>query len=473
MILPALMEAFNEQFKEETPIQAALFNRMTDGESVYGLAPTGSGKTLAFALPVLSRIDLTAKQSQVLILAPSQELGAQLAQVIRPYASKVGVKVAALIGGANGKRQADKLKKEKPAIVVGTLGRVLTMIDGGALKTKNFKTLIVDEADATLTLEHEEDLDRLAAALPQMDQVALFSATSGVDLAWVERLFGKSVKPVSVNNQAPESIDHTYLHVDARANHKVLIELARRHQQALVFFNTIGALVAAQAALRHEHASVMSVGNNEKSHLKRADALQSFKKGKLDLLLATDVAARGLDIQGLPLVINAQIPNNITTYLHRTGRTGRAGLPGQVLNLGNDHDIRKLKQYLPETMPLTKFDWSDAVDKDMKKIEDTVKRPKGDKSASENTYTPRPAKDDRRDNDSRPTKGGSSVKSGEGRPRTKDAKSKTWSKDTKVDLEKQKELLAKQAKAKKKHQARKKKDKGKPKWAKGPKDSKD
>ncbi|GAP02437.1 superfamily II DNA/RNA helicase [Fructobacillus pseudoficulneus] len=455
MILPALIEAFNEQFKEKTPIQEALFERMADGESVFGLAPTGSGKTLAFALPVLSRIDLTAKQSQVLILAPSQELGAQLAQVIRPYASKVGVKVAALIGGANGKRQADKLKKEKPAVVVGTLGRVLTMIDGGALKTKYLKTLIVDEADATLVEEHAEDLEHLAAALPDLDQVALFSATSGVDLAWLERLFGKSVKPVSVGNHAPESIDHTYLHVDARANHKVLIELARRHQQALVFFNTIGALVSAQAALRHEHASVMSVGNNEKSHLKRADALKAFKSGKLDLLLATDVAARGLDIQGLPLVVNAQIPNNLTTYLHRTGRTGRAGLPGQVLNLGNDHDIRKLKQYLPETMSLSKFSWAKPT---VQKVAERLI--KEDDLAEDaqviDAYLPKKATDQPENQEA-----GS-------KPRGPKTGQKKASRAKKAE---QTVMDAKQAaKAKKKHQARKKKNKGKPKWAQGPRE---
>ncbi|USS91809.1 DEAD/DEAH box helicase [Fructobacillus americanaquae] len=456
MILPELANLFYEHFQEETPIQKALFDRMTAGESVFGLAPTGSGKTLAFALPVLSKIDLTAKQSQVLILAPSQELGAQLAQVIRPYASEVGVKVAALIGGANGKRQADKLKKEKPAIVVGTLGRILTMIDGGALKTKHLKTLIVDEADATLTEEHQEDLNILANALPELDQVALFSATSGVDLAWVKELFGHSVKPVSVENQAPKTIEHTYLHVDAKANHKVLIELARRHQQALVFFNTIGALVAAQAALRHEHASVMSVGNNEKSHLKRADALQSFKKGKLDLLLATDVAARGLDILGLPLVVNAQIPNNLTTYLHRTGRTGRAGLAGQVLNLGNDHDIRKLKQNLPEEINLEKFEWAkvDEKQQEAKKLQEASATVADDGADLDMKQQLRVEKKQ-------------AVNRLDGKNRKADKKNRQ------KQSEEKRELTAKEAaKSKKKHQARKKKNKGKPKWASRPQDSK-
>ncbi|CAK8053557.1 DEAD/DEAH box helicase [Eupransor demetentiae] len=431
MILPELLEKFESDFKEKTPIQAALFDRLAEGESLFGLAPTGSGKTLAFTLPLLSRLDLTAKQSQMMILAPSQELGAQLAQVIRPYASLIGVKVAALIGGANGKRQADKLKKEKPAVVVGTLGRIQTMIAGGALKTKHISMLVIDEADATITEEHREDLEKLADSLPALQQVSLFSATSGVDLAWVQQLFGQAVTPVSVGQQAPKSIDHTYLHVDARASHKVLIELARRHIQALVFFNSINALVAAQAALRHEHASVMSVGNNEKSHLKRADALKSFKKGDLDLLLATDVAGRGLDITGLPLVVNAQVPRNLTTYLHRSGRTGRAGQKGKVLTLGNDHDIRLLKQYLPDDIELTKFSWSafntkKASKPTAEKAEDSQKEsPHAEESVSQ-------------------------------RPKAAPAKKKPAAAAIQT---------VGKVKAKKKHQARKRKNKGKPKWA--------
>lgn len=439
MILPELEQEFNQHFESKTAIQEALFSPLSEGQSLFGLAPTGSGKTLAFALPLLSRLDLAKKGHQLLILAPSQELGAQLAQVIRPYAALIGVKVAALIGGANGKRQADKLKKEKPAVVVGTLGRIQTMIDGKALKTKDFSMLVVDEADATLTEEHEAELAKLADSLPDLQQVCLFSATSGVDLAWVERLFGHAVKPVSVGQRSPETIAHTYLHVDGRANHKVLIELARRHVQALVFFNSINALVAAQAALRHEHASVMSVGNNEKSHLKRADALKAFKKGDLDLLLATDVAGRGLDITGLPLVVNAQVPRNLTTYLHRSGRTGRAGEKGQVLTLGNDHDIRLLKQYLPDELELTKFSWASVADKKKKAATVSENRP-ADEPAAVTVASTKKAKP-------------ASVKTpGKGFAARKAAAKKV---DDPKAIKKTKQ----------KHQARKKKNKGKPKWA--------
>ena len=134
----------------------------------------------------------------------------------------------------------------------------------------------------------------------------------------------------------------------------MLIQLARNKQQALVFFNTISGLVNMQATLRHAHASVMSIGSNDKRQVQRADALRLFKKGEVSLLLVTDVAARGLDIEDLPLVVNAQLPQRKKTYIHRAGRTGRMGKPGRVLNLGNDHDIRDLKRELGDDFVLVK-----------------------------------------------------------------------------------------------------------------------
>ncbi|CAH1850350.1 DEAD/DEAH box helicase [Convivina praedatoris] len=357
IINPILSERFNQEFDQATPIQSAVWDQMITGKSIFGLAPTGSGKTLAFTLPMLTNIEGN-KQVQYLILAPSQELAVQLSQVIREWAKNLDLKVMSLIGGANGRRQADKLKKDHPQVVVGTLGRTLTMLASGALKVTNLKGLIVDEADEILISERTDDLEKLAGYLPENLQVALFSATDGVDLKWVTELFGQAVLPVSVGQTAPATIQHRYQYVDERAKVKMLIQLGRHRQHALVFFNSINALVAAQSALRHANVRVMSVGNNEKSQIRRADAIRLFKKGELDLLLATDVAARGLDIVDLPLVVNAQIPTRKKTYIHRTGRTGRAGKTGLILNLGNDHDVRNLKRELGSDFDLQPYDAS-------------------------------------------------------------------------------------------------------------------
>ncbi|MFK8200848.1 DEAD/DEAH box helicase [Leuconostoc mesenteroides] len=351
---PELLEKFNASFDTPTPIQSAVWQRLTDGDSIFGLAPTGTGKTLAFVLPVLSRIDTNLKRTQVLILAPSQELAMQTTQVAREWGNVVGASVASLIGGANGRRQADKIKKDKPHIVVGTLGRVLTMVDGGVLKLDHIATVIFDEADAMLTEERHDSLQELADKLPSHIQLGLFSATSGVDLNYVSDTFEQKVHPISVGTDAPVSIKHEFQYVDQRAKEKVLIQLARNNQQALVFFNTISALVNMQATLRHAHVSVMSIGSNDKRQVQRADALRLFKKGEVTLLLVTDVAARGLDIEDLPLVVNAQLPQRKKNYVHRTGRTGRMGKIGRVLNLGNDHDIRDLKRELGDSFNLDK-----------------------------------------------------------------------------------------------------------------------
>ncbi|MDN2648988.1 DEAD/DEAH box helicase [Leuconostoc lactis] len=353
-IKPALQAQFEQQFKAQTPIQAAVWEKLAQGDNIFGLAPTGTGKTLAFLLPILSRIDPKVKQTQVLILAPSQELAMQITAVAREWGALVDVSVTSLIGGANGRRQADKLKKDKPNIVVGTLGRVLTMLDGGALKLNGLQTVIFDEADAMLSDERRDSLQELAAQLPTDVQLGLFSATSGVDLKYVADTFGQEVRPVSVGTDAPAAITHEFQYVDQKAKASLLIQLARNKQQALVFFNTISGLVNMQATLRHAHASVMSIGSNDKRQVQRADALRLFKKGEVSLLLVTDVAARGLDIEDLPLVVNAQLPQRKKTYIHRAGRTGRMGKPGRVLNLGNDHDIRDLKRELGDDFVLVK-----------------------------------------------------------------------------------------------------------------------
>ncbi|MBZ1524316.1 DEAD/DEAH box helicase [Leuconostoc mesenteroides] len=367
---PELLEKFNASFDIPTPIQSAVWQRLTDGDSIFGLAPTGTGKTLAFVLPVLSRIDTNLKRTQVLILAPSQELAMQTTQVAREWGNVVGASVASLIGGANGRRQADKIKKDKPHIVVGTLGRVLTMVDGGVLKLDHIATVIFDEADAMLTEERHDSLQELADKLPSHIQLGLFSATSGVDLNYVSDTFEQKVHPISVGTDAPVSIKHEFQYVDQRAKEKVLIQLARNNQQALVFFNTISALVNMQATLRHAHVSVMSIGSNDKRQVQRADALRLFKKGEVTLLLVTDVAARGLDIEDLPLVVNAQLPQRKKTYVHRTGRTGRMGKIGRVLNLGNDHDIRDLKRELGDSFNLDKAE--NLFEKSIKSQEKTV-----------------------------------------------------------------------------------------------------
>lgn len=353
-IKPALQAQFEQQFKAQTPIQAAVWEKLTQGDNIFGLAPTGTGKTLAFLLPMLSRINPQVKQTQVLILAPSQELAMQTTAVAREWGALVDVSVTSLIGGANGRRQADKLKKDKPHIVVGTLGRVLTMLDGGALKLNGLQTVIFDEADAMLSDERRESLQALADQLPTDVQLGLFSATSGVDLKYVAETFGQEVRPVSVGTDAPAAITHEFQYVDQKAKASLLIQLARNKQQALVFFNTISGLVNMQATLRHAHVSVMSIGSNDKRQVQRADALRLFKKGEVALLLVTDVAARGLDIEDLPLVVNAQLPQRKKTYVHRAGRTGRMGKPGRVLNLGNDHDIRDLKRELGDDFVLVK-----------------------------------------------------------------------------------------------------------------------
>jgi superfamily II DNA/RNA helicase len=349
-LTPDLADAFAAQFDAPTPIQAAVWPLLSEGTSIFGLAPTGTGKTLAFLLPLLDRV--AGKGTQILIVSPSQELAMQTTHVARDWAAKKQLKVANLIGGANGRRQADKLK-EKPAIVVGTIGRILTMLESGALKLDQLKALVIDEADALLDSERDAEWRSLASYVPRDVQLGLFSATDGVDMAKVQGTFGIAPQLVSVGQDVPKAIAHTYQFADEKAKAKILGQIARR-QKALVFFNQASALERMEATLKHNHVRVATIGSYDKRQTQRANALERFRKGDVHLLLVTDVAARGLDIVDLPLVINAQIPRDLKTYVHRSGRTGRVGKAGRVLSLGNDHDIRDLKRLTEGVVALEK-----------------------------------------------------------------------------------------------------------------------
>lgn len=348
-----MIEKFEEYFKESgfkkpTAIQNAVYDAMRAGKSVLGIAPTGSGKTIAFTLPALER--LTPKQGiQMLVLSPSQELAMQTASVMRTWAKLVDLKVTALAGGANIHRQIDRLKQH-PEIVIGTPGRILHLLDNRHLKLNQLQTLIIDEADDMLqdeTLGVIEDIERKT---PLSCQLGFFSATRTKVLDELKYMFGRDIIEYDVR-----SIDDTQglvRHGLMQINPDGRAEMLRRFShikdfRALVFFNQSKAMHRAFTKLKHDHVSAAILGGDQ-GKLEREKALRMFRKRQLKFLLTTDVAARGLDIEKLPAVINYDLPKDAVTYVHRVGRTGRQGEPGMVVNFGNDHDLRDLKKLLAD-----------------------------------------------------------------------------------------------------------------------------
>lgn len=315
-----------------------------------GLSPTGSGKTLAYALPLLEKV-LKGDGPQLLIIAPSQELAAQLADVIRPWGKLLEIKTAAIIGGANVKRQIEKLRKDRPEVIVGTPGRLLNLADEKRLKLHNLEAIVIDEADEMLAQEETlADCRKLVSRAKADVQLGFFSATKTPVLNELHKWFG--IEPITCDvrkqDQTRGHVTHYMVEVPQRKRVEALRKLANvKDFYALVFFKQNAELKDAYEKLIHAGASVARL-SSEQRQTEREKALNGLKKRQIRLVLTTDVACRGLDIQKLPAVVNFDLPKDVNTYIHRIGRTGRMGASGSVVNLGNEHDLRKFKQLIKD-----------------------------------------------------------------------------------------------------------------------------
>ena len=340
---------FQEQgFTTQTPVQKEVIPALAAGKNVVGLAPTGSGKTLAYVLPLLEKV-LPGDGLQVIILAPSQELAVQITDVTRAWARLVDVKVQALIGGANIRRQVEKLRHDRPEVVVGTPGRVNDLITAKRVKMHRVTAIVMDEADALLAEEASRELCRTIVSHAHADvQLGFFSATATPILDELHRWFGVQVTRIDVRatDHTQGAVTHYMVAVPTRKRVDALRKLARMPQmRALVFCSQTATVRELTAKLQYHHVPVAALVSGM-NHQGRAHALSSLRKGKIKLLLTTDVAARGLDLPGLPAVINYDIARDLRTYVHRVGRTGRMGATGTVINLGNEHQLRSFRQLI-------------------------------------------------------------------------------------------------------------------------------
>ena len=342
---------FKEQgFNELTPIQQATQEALQAGENVLGIAPTGSGKTLAYAWPLLEKV-MPGDGTQLVVMAPSQELAAQITDVIREWGKLIGLNTISLIGGANIKRQIERLKKH-PEIVVGTPGRMLQLIEQRKLRLHKVIAAVIDEADEML--QEKESMDTIRDILshaPSEIQLIFFSATKAPVFNEFHQWFGIEPQVIDVSDQdiTGGQVTHYLMETPTRKRVDMLRKIANLPEMhALVFFKQTATLEEVYQKLQHYHIPVAMLSSNGRQ-TDRQQALAALKKGKLTFILTTDIAARGIDIPGLPAVINYDIPKDQTTYIHRAGRTGRMGAPGAVLNLGNEHELRNFKQLMDQS----------------------------------------------------------------------------------------------------------------------------
>lgn len=339
-----------EQFGQPTQVQASAIPLILEGKDVLAESPTGTGKTLAYLLPVLNKIDPDKKAIQVVILASSQELVMQIFQEVQKWSEGSGIRSASFIGGANVKRQLEKLKKS-PHIIAGTPGRLFELIKQKKVKMHEVKTIVLDEGDQLLTHEHLPTVQNIIRSALADRQVVLFSATLS---KYVEKEAKDLMKePEVIRIEKDETIqagkvEHIYFMAEQREKLKLLEKVSRLPEaKALVFIKDIGNLTVAGEKLAFngiETALLHSDLNKDK----RKNALKDFRTGKVNMLLATDVAARGLDIKGVTHVVHLDFPKDIEQYVHRSGRTGRFGADGTVISLVTEREERELKKFCRE-----------------------------------------------------------------------------------------------------------------------------
>lgn len=331
----------NVKFKALTEVQAKAIPEILVGNDVMIESPTGTGKTLAYVLPILEKIDESLSNTQVVIVAPSRELVMQIHEVVQQWSGGSEMTSTVLIGGANIKRQIEKLKKN-PTFVVGTPGRIVELIKAKKLKMHHVKMIVLDEVDQLLTPEHEERVEVIVRATMKERQLVIVSAT--LPEKTMKRAQHLMNEPVLIQVESKQQqVKHVYIVTDKRDKPEIVRKLVKgQPMTALLFARDIGNLNVLAQRLEYKGVE-LSVLHSEATKKEREDAMRQFRTKKHSLLLATDVAARGLDIDKISHVIHYDVPKDANQYTHRSGRTGRMGATGTVISIVTKSEEKELR----------------------------------------------------------------------------------------------------------------------------------
>ncbi|MDF3000285.1 MAG: helicase [Bacillota bacterium] len=333
-------------FEEATPIQSKAIPPIFEGKDIIGMAQTGTGKTCAFGIPAVEMLDPNISGVQVLILSPTRELAIQISEELKNVCKfKKGIKLLPIYGGQSIERQIQALKG-RPQIIIGTPGRVMDHMRRHTLKLANLKMIILDEADEMLNMGFREDIDTILAQVPEERQTLLFSATMASEIMDLTKLYQKDpmlIKTVHKELTIP-SIEQYYLEVRDSSKPELLCRMidAKNIKLGLVFCNTKKRVDDLTIALQTRGYSAEALHGDMKQS-ERDRVMNKFRKGMIEILVATDVAARGIDVNNIEAVFNYDIPNDEEYYVHRIGRTGRAGKTGVSYSFIFGRDIYKLK----------------------------------------------------------------------------------------------------------------------------------
>jgi len=344
---PVMKAVAEVGYETPSPIQAATIPAMLEGRDVLGQAQTGTGKTGAFALPVLSNINLSATKPQVLVLAPTRELAIQVAEAFQTYsASMPGFRVLPVYGGQPYGQQLSALRRGVH-VVVGTPGRVIDHLDRGTLDLSELKTLVLDEADEMLRMGFIDDVEAVLKKLPESRQVALFSATMPQQIRRIAQTYLREPVEVTIASKTTTSANIRQRYWWVAGMHK-LDALTRILEvetfDAMIIFARTKAGTEELAGKLQARGLAAAAINGDMQQAQRERTIAQLKDGKLDILVATDVAARGLDVERISHVLNYDIPYDTESYVHRIGRTGRAGRSGEAILFVTPREKGMLRQ---------------------------------------------------------------------------------------------------------------------------------
>lgn len=341
-------------FINPTPIQHQVIPLALKGKDVVGIAQTGTGKTLAFGVPLIQR--LAQGNGQGLILLPTRELALQVNEVLESIGGQFGLRTVVLIGGAPMGPQVQRLQR-KPHVVVATPGRLADHLRQNNYSLQRVSIIVLDEADRMLDIGFQKEITQIMKDTPREKQTMLFSATMPAAISKMAARYMKMPIRIEVAPQgtSPKNVEHELFIVEKPKKLQLLDKiLSDNHGTVLVFSRTKhGAkrIAATVRAMGHQASEIHS----NRSLNQRKEALAGFKSGKYRVLVATDIAARGIDVQNISLVLNFDLPDNSEGYVHRSGRTGRAGASGKAISFATSSersDVRKIERLIRKTLPI-------------------------------------------------------------------------------------------------------------------------
>jgi len=355
-IAPGLIQIIEKlSFKNPTPIQHQAIPPAIEGKDIIGIAQTGTGKTLAFGIPMIQR--LAQIKGRGLVLLPTRELAIQVEKEFHKIGRSMGLKTAVLIGGAPMQAQIFALR-QNPHIIIATPGRLIDHLDQKNINLSDIKVLVFDEADRMLDMGFQPQINRILVTVPKDRQTMLFSATIPLEIMQIAHIHMKLPIQIEVapSGTTVESVTQEIFIVEKTSKLRLLAALLKeRRGSTLVFTRTRFGAKKITKAVRGLGEIAAEIHSN-RSLAQRRDALEGFRSGRYRVLIATDIASRGIDVKGIETVINYDLPSKTEDYVHRIGRTGRAGNPGHAISFAEPserNEIRSIERLIRKTIPIS------------------------------------------------------------------------------------------------------------------------